>query len=338
MRPIDVKDSNSTPIFEGDLLTIDSIDKLRIDPDFIDILNVDKITVEVDSLCETLGVQLFYKFYKEDKLLTYQDFKDITLKEIKKALENGEINNDDYQEGMKEQEAYFSKLDLSKHIDVKIQSWDSSGSFYQGFVHQDKTVIESKLSDKEKEEALAVNLKDLVVNWSGISHTQDQELLVKMTPEVKEKAIKIHNSLYQASHGFKGDFTHLILKLKNISLSDLEYEAYPVYLDRESDFGMIDIDSDLYRKTLKPFREKFHKEIQAVLDKKAEKKVEDKEAEDLIGEASDKFKEKEAELMTDISCAKFMPIEKIFLGLTTSLNLITFFQEAGCEITVQDKK
>lgn len=323
MRHIGIHDSNNEPIFEGDTLEITKPEDISFSEDFIESLKIDRLTIDVATLHNEVGVELHYHFWSKGYIVLNSHYA--------AYLRSNRVT----EEAISDQ---FSGKSMEEPVCTIIQSWHNSSSFYHGFVHRKSKTIISKTAVKDRD-ATAVSPSDLQITVDGIRHkASEAKFLVELTPRALTLAKVSHISLYgeldkddNLSMRTDGNFTHILIKPKNISLHEYELEAEPVNEKREHTWYKIEHCSKKYREIAAPIKARWKEKI----------KVWEAENQHLSEDEIEGHKQS----MWEEARAEFSPLEKspltevktlctdLFMGLNSSKNLFVFFEDENCKVT-----
>lgn len=317
MRPIGIEDSNGKMIFEGDTFEITSLGELCYKKEFISKLKIDKVTCYVQERNNEVGVNLIVMFLSNGKPISRKDYYKWWKKQEK-------ID--------KETLADYMKEDLSSDYMFEVNSWTKSNSELNSLLSVEKHIIHSKLTDKEKEALLSYDLNNLKITIGGVQYPAQSSFIVELTDEAKTKVKEAHCSLYADIEDMVGDFTHVKLEVKSISLKDYEFKAYAINKDGEETWRSLEINYDKfnkYEKSLKRKLSRFNNALMFQTKNKTERELNerywDKQRKLRMVlkriEESNQFKEEEV-------------VDDLFIGLTMSKNLFVFFEEKNCKIRV----
>ena len=137
MRHIGIFDSSNEPIFEGDTLEITKLEDISFSEDFIESLKIARLTIDVATLDNEVGVELHYYFWSKFEAVLNSHYADY--------LRSNEVTEEAISE-------HFFGKSMEDPICTIIQSWHDSSAFYHGFVHRSSKTIISKSNENDRVE------------------------------------------------------------------------------------------------------------------------------------------------------------------------------------------
>lgn len=315
MRYIGVDDTNGTQIFEGDTVEFSNPNVFLI-KECIAFLNIDRVTAYVVPQHGRIGSVISFRFYsKRKEVYTYKNKYQFLLT----------LHKDD-PEKIKQTHEWFNNLtvDTDSVIETLVASDNNFVNYAHEFKHSDKTIIKSE-ADKTNPDT-----DNVFISYSDKRFSTKQAFLVEVNEEVKERLLKHHELLYDNTHGYEGEFTHLKLIPKIYSDMNHRFKAIPVNKDMEltfkTRFDSSDAKMEERVRVTRPMRkelDKWTEENENVMDKNAF------ESELAVKTAAYKAKIKE------ISEREFIVAETItdfFIGFCNSSDLLQSFYDDGCKI------
>lgn len=324
MRPIGIYDKDGVQIFQNDIVEIKKSELIQnLDENFINGLNIDKALITVVDIGDLAGVHLVFHFYSNDKAITNLDYHDWIV---------ASYPNEVQEESHDELKGYFDRKD--EFFSYEIKSWHNTSGFYHNFFHRNKKIVKSNLSLSQKE-GFHYPISDLKVSVYGKLYPANSNFVVKLDEETKIKCIEAHNSLYgDENYSYKNDFSHIILKCKEIGLFIHEFKNIPV--DDNGQLSWVAVVED--------YNEKLNRKKTIKRKLKSDFNQWKDENQHLTEEEFDTAKNKHLKLLkdqmdaitNDDSIVYDKIIDNIFLGLTSTLNLLAFFEDNKCEIKINN--
>lgn len=318
MRPIGVKDINEKMIFEGDTVEITDFEEIHFRKDFIELFNIDRVTFYVMERNNEVGVELHVKFYSNGVAITREQQYEFLVKN----KDPEKVLND-----------FLNEESISNDFVFIMKTWHDLSSFIHSFEKREKKIISSKLTDKEKEEQSDFKVSDLVITIGGKTYPAKTEFLVELSKEAKKVVLEAHDSLYGGKDTMSGDFTHASFKVNKLSLSEYDLRAKPVNKNEELTWYSRELKSTEFRAFTKEKKMEFNVAHEAWAN--SNQKLTEEE---IKSEGIRKFKVLRESLEMLEKSDVFMQnelVEDLFIGLAMSKNLIVFFEEKGCKITVK---
>ena len=218
MRQINQLDSNGNEIFEGDTLLFNN-SNVFLEDAAIEYFKIDKVTATVLPMNGQTGVKLRFNFYSNNnEVYTYKEKKEYL---IHRNPAKTDVTN-----------KWFNELECNtdEPIGIVIDNLRYSFLYNNSFKNQNKTIIQSTLSKEEKESILKEDKEPLLVYGDNQTASIHQSFLVELSKEAKERAIEVHNCLYETDHGYEGDFSYLKLFPEIQSDGEHRFRAIPVNL------------------------------------------------------------------------------------------------------------
>lgn len=317
MRYIGLSDIDNVPIFEGDTLEITNRDDMEFDEKFLDFLNIDKITIQVNELNKEVGVDLDYYFWSNGSRISNAD-------ESKYHKYNG-FSSDQLNQ-------HYEGLEMISPASYKCQSWHNSLFFHHGFMHRkSKKIINSKFPLENREFHLNdVHISELIVTIGDKSYNAlDTCFKVKLNNETLDYVKEVHDHLY-GDTAKEGEFSHILIKPKKVSRTDYELRCEPINENGEHSWVDVSYDRVKYLELARPIKQRWRDLIS-----KWELDNVDLDSEIVRLKKLDMWKQAEAEFLP-LEKSKLTevkePCKSLFLGLCMSKNLFEFFTDRECEI------
>lgn len=322
MRHIGQFDIDNIPIFEGDTLEITTKEDMEFDEGFLNFLSIDKITIEVNELDKEVGIDLDYFFWSNGSRIT-------NLDESKYHKHNGFTDEQISQ--------HYDGFEMSSPASYKCQSWHNNLFFHHGFIHRkSKKIINNKFPLDNRDFHLHdINVSELKVTIGETSYNAlDTYFKVTLSPEVLKYVKEVHDHLYEDTPK-EGDFSHILIKPKRVSLSDYELRCEPINENGDHSWIEISYDRKKYLELARPIQRRWRELIS-----KWELENVDLDSEEIRLKKLSMWKEAEAEFLP-LEKSKLTevkePCKSLFLGLCMSKNLFEFFSERDCEIVAIDR-
>lgn len=323
MRHIGIFDSSNEPIFEGDTLEITKLEDISFSEDFIESLKIDRLTIDVAALDNEVGVELHYYFWSKGEVVLNSHYADY--------LRGNEVTEGAISE-------HFSGKSMEEPICTVIQSWHDSSAFHHAFVHRSSKTIISKSNENDRNQS-SVSPNDLKITIGGVGYkASETKFLIELTPNALIRAKEAHASLYghfdendKLTFNSDGDFTHILVKPKTVSLYEYELDCEPVNEKCEHTWYEIEHCMKKYRELSAPIKDRWKEKIE-LWEADNQHLSED----EIANHKRAMWKEAKAE---------FSPLEKspltevktlctdLFMGLNSSKNLFVFFENENCKIT-----
>ena len=337
MRPINVKDSDGIMIFEGDKVEILGSENIKFE--ICHFFDVDRCVFEILENGNEVGISLKASFYFECEQIKTED----VLKVFKEMQEEGkeEIESLSSEERLKmeeEQEKFFSDLkenDENGFLILKINSAYSNGGYINAFYHIEKRIIESKLTDEEKESQSNYNEALLRVTVDGESYpAQTTVFVVELSEVAKARLIEAHESLHgQFNHGFAGDFSHIILRPKRVEVAEYEMKASPVNKDGIHTWFSIEENKELREEFQFAANDLIREKFNSLKETFKENQEESKKA------FESKMLKAKKTIMSSFDEDKNNLVEEqivdMFIGFEVGKNVLDYLVETGCKVTRQ---
>lgn len=319
MRQINQLDSNGVEIFEGDTLLFND-SNVFLEDKAIKYFKIDKVTATVLPMNGQTGVKLCFNFYSNNnEVYTYKEKKEYL---IHRNPAKTDITN-----------KWFDDLECNTDEPVRIVIDNIKNSFLynNSFKQKDKIIIKSTLSKEEKDSILKENKEPCLVYGENQTASIHQSFLVELSKEAKERAIEVHNCLYETEHGYEGDFSYLKLFPEIQSDGEHRFRAIPVNPELEITW-FYKIESWEKRKA---YRKDFLIPLEKDLEKWIDENKEDVNYEEIKNVKEEAYNKKRLEIR-DMLFLESAPVDDFFLGLAASDNLLTYFLETGSKITFID--
>lgn len=323
MRYIGIEDSNNNKIYEGDTLEFSS-KNIYLEEELIEFLDVDKVLVNVIPQEQKTGSQLEYHFYSNEKeVLTYKNKYDYLKNRYKEENKT-----------LIEIEEWFQELSsdnsFNPHsvIETIVSQKDNSIDYHHEFIHKDKVIVKSVKEEDKTEE----RKNELLLSYGENVFPVNSEFLVELTPEAKERCIYLHELLNEKELPYEGDFDYIKLITNELTLNSHSFKCIPLDNNLQMNWYSVFESRELMYKEmdriLNPIREATDKWIN-----ENQKSLKKEDFERLLSEKKVEYK-KELNSIKGRSFKEKKLNETIFLGLSPSDNLLTYFYEVGCNITI----
>lgn len=317
MSYINLKDINNNEIFKGDTLNLFPKENQLISQSTIDRFNIDETRAFVKD-CNDLNiiVNVDISFFSKGlPVYTLLDHFDLLIEQAD--------NDKDEILRVTEEKSKKSKNELQSQMKIKLDS-DSSYYYHHSFVHIKKEIKHMKDKGRRKN-----NDDNAVVLIGETSYPWASRLLIKMTKEAKEMALKSHNMLYEPEYGFKGDFTHLIVlpKKDNDNNYTLKFKA----VDKNQNISLIALEDDFDERMnqRRIVRRNRNDEIEKIENQDITKE----EKEILLNDITKKYKP----LINEINekrIVKEIPVDDFFIGMGNHLKIIQNYVKLGSTIEI----
>jgi hypothetical protein len=319
MRAIKHKDSNEKEIFEGDTIQFEN-NTVYLEDAIIDFLKIDKVTAYVVPMNGQVGVTLKYRFFSNDvEVYTSANKKQFLLQ--KEPTKKQEIQE------------WFDALntDPNSPIETILSGKTESIPFAHQFVHKAKKIINSTLTDEEKE---LVVPSELFLRYDNDKTTPiTQSFLIKLTEEAIERVLLVHGSLCDDSLGYEGKFTHLKLVPDIKQDGEHKFKCSPLDDDMKNTFYMIFDSFDKKKEVRKAVLRPIQKEIDEW--KEENKNLDNETFERTLEQKMSIYKAKHKEIKETQYLDKKLE-DSLFLGFAVSDNLLDYFLSTGSTITLID--